>query len=223
VSQTRHQGSRGGKPWFLIVDKLYCPPFDHEDVIDGNASMVHEIIEQMKGQIPDAIVCCVGGGGLIGGVFKGLQTTNTPGWDKGILFDFESDIVTVVGVETHGSASFHAAWKAGEHVGIPEINTIAKSLGAKKISSITFNLMKHHRGHVKAMVVSDAQAANASWRFAGHHLHNGANGDDQRIMVEIAGGSALSMIYEGLLKAAVPCLTKSSTVVMIVCGGIPSS
>ena len=66
-----------------VVDLLYCPPFDHEDVIDGNATMVYEIVEQMKGRIPDAIICCVGGGGLIGGIFKGLQTVNLPGWDKG--------------------------------------------------------------------------------------------------------------------------------------------
>ena len=72
-----------------------------------------------------------------------------------------------MGVETEGSASFWAAHEAGELVGIPEINTIAKSLGARKISRATFNLMIRHPGHVSAMVVSDAQAANASWRFAG--------------------------------------------------------
>jgi L-serine/L-threonine ammonia-lyase len=50
---------------------LYCPPFDHEDVIAGNATMVYEIKEQMNGTIPDAILCCVGGGGLLGGILKG--------------------------------------------------------------------------------------------------------------------------------------------------------
>jgi len=54
---------------------MYCPPFDHQDVIDGNASMVYEIVEQMKGDIPDAIICCVGGGGLIGGIFKGAYSS----------------------------------------------------------------------------------------------------------------------------------------------------
>jgi hypothetical protein len=39
-------------------------------------------------------------------------------------------------------------------------------------------------------------------------------------MIEVAGGAALSLIYEGLLKKAVPGLTESSTVVVIVCGGI---
>lgn len=40
-------------------------------------------------------------------------------------------------------------------------------------------------------------------------------------MVEVAGGSASSLIYENLLKNAVPGLTESSTVVVIVCGGCP--
>jgi L-serine/L-threonine ammonia-lyase len=75
--------------------------------------------------------------------------------------------VGVVGVETHGAASFHASFVAGQHVAIPEISSIAKSLGAKKISKITYDLCRQHPGYVNTMVVSDAQAANASWRFAG--------------------------------------------------------
>ena len=31
----------------------------------------------MNGALPDAIVCCVGGGGLIGGIFKGKNTDPT--------------------------------------------------------------------------------------------------------------------------------------------------
>ena len=75
-----------------------------------------------------------------------------------------------MGVETHGAASFHASHTAGEHIAIPQIDTIAKSLGAKKISKITFDLSRQHPGHVSAMLVSDAQAANATWRFAGKQI-----------------------------------------------------
>jgi L-serine/L-threonine ammonia-lyase len=71
-----------------------------------------------------------------------------------------------VGVETYGAASFHASYIANEHVEIPRIDTIAKSLGAKKISKVTYDLSRQHPGHVSAMLVSDAQAANATWRFA---------------------------------------------------------
>jgi L-serine/L-threonine ammonia-lyase len=71
-----------------------------------------------------------------------------------------------VGVETYGAASFHASYTANEHVEIPRIDTIAKSLGAKKISKVTYDLSRQHPGHVSAMLVSDTQAANATWRFA---------------------------------------------------------
>ena len=43
--------------------------------------------------------------------------------------------------------------------------------------------------------------------------------DDHRLMVEIACGATLSLVYEGLLKDAIPNLTKDSTVVLIICGG----
>jgi L-serine/L-threonine ammonia-lyase len=52
---------------------LYCPPFDHEDIIAGNAGMVYEIAEQLNGCVPDAIICCVGGGGLLGGILEGIS------------------------------------------------------------------------------------------------------------------------------------------------------
>ena len=49
---------------------MYCPPFDHQDVIEGNATIVYELKDQMQ-HPPDAIISCVGGGGLIGGIFEG--------------------------------------------------------------------------------------------------------------------------------------------------------
>jgi ABC-type methionine transport system permease subunit len=38
-------------------------------------------------------------------------------------------------------------------------------------------------------------------------------------MMEMAGGATMSVIYEGLLREAVPGLKEDSTVVMIACGG----
>jgi len=43
-------------------------------VIEGNASLVYELEKQME-QLPDAIISCVGGGGLIGGIFEGTRIT----------------------------------------------------------------------------------------------------------------------------------------------------
>lgn len=42
--------------------------------------MIDELKEQMGGVTPDAIICSVGGGGLMNGVILGCQRA---GWDKG--------------------------------------------------------------------------------------------------------------------------------------------
>ena len=59
---------------------MYIPPFDHQDVWDGNSTMIAELQQQMGGVVPDAIVLCVGGGGLMNGVILGCQAA---GWNKG--------------------------------------------------------------------------------------------------------------------------------------------
>ncbi len=47
------------------------PPFDHKDIIEGQATVALEIVEQMPdGRTPDMIVLPVGGGGLAGGVTR---------------------------------------------------------------------------------------------------------------------------------------------------------
>jgi hypothetical protein len=56
-------------------------------------------------------------------------------------------------------------------------------------------------------------------------IHSDCTGliaDDQRLMVEIACGATVSLVYENLLKEAVPNLTEQSTVVLVVCGGRPA-
>ena len=45
------------------------PPFDHKDIIEGQATVGYEIADQMPGgRTPDIIVLPVGGGGLAAGV-----------------------------------------------------------------------------------------------------------------------------------------------------------
>lgn len=42
--------------------------------------MIHEAARQLpSGVVPDAILCSVGGGGLLGGVIRGM---NDVGWDQ---------------------------------------------------------------------------------------------------------------------------------------------
>ena len=64
----------------VVVSRVYIPPFDHPDIWAGNSTMVDEIKTQMGGIVPDAIICSVGGGGMLSGVILGCQRA---GWNKG--------------------------------------------------------------------------------------------------------------------------------------------
>ncbi|CAD0085076.1 unnamed protein product [Aureobasidium vineae] len=51
---------------------VFVPPFDHQDIWDGNATVMQEIASQL-GDKPDVIVCSVGGGGLLNGIMQELD------------------------------------------------------------------------------------------------------------------------------------------------------
>ena len=51
------------------VGGVMVPPFDHADIIEGQATVAAEIMQQLpEGTVPDMVVLPVGGGGLIAGM-----------------------------------------------------------------------------------------------------------------------------------------------------------
>ena len=62
------------------------------------------------------MVTCVGGGGLLSGVSRGMKRA---GWDH----------VPIVAMETHGAKSFNLAMEAGKPVKLEKLTSIAKTLG----------------------------------------------------------------------------------------------
>lgn len=165
----------------------YIHPFDHPALWAGNATMIHEM--QAQGPKPGAVVCAVGGGGLLCGVVQGLHET---GWGD----------VPVLAVETEGAASYKAALDAGGPVALAAITSLATSLGARKVSQEAFGWSRRHA--VTPHVVSDARAVAACLRFA----------EDHRVLVEPGCGAALSAVYDGA-----PALKGLGSVAVIVCGG----
>ncbi|KAK3325854.1 tryptophan synthase beta subunit-like PLP-dependent enzyme [Apodospora peruviana] len=182
---------------------VYVPPFDHPDIWTGAATMVDEVIAQMKGARIDGIVCSVGGGGLVNGVMEGLERNN--------LTDTQ-----VLAVETIGADSLNASVKAGEHVTLPGITSIAASLGACRVSEKTYEWATRSDTKLISATVTDAQAAFACARFA----------DDARFLVEVACGATFATAYNGNLRRYFGGASsvsdeewKTRNVVLIVCGG----
>ena len=172
--------------------KFYVPPFDHEDIWDGNAGIVRELPFK-----PDAIICSVGGGGLFVGVMQGLQ-------ERGWLGE-----VDVLAVETEGAASLAESLKHKQLVALDKITSLATSLGVSKVCQRAFDWARWDGAKVQNIVLSDKDAVNACLRFA----------DEERMLLEPACGVNAAACYGGWLNKLVPGLKEDSKIVLIVCGG----
>ncbi|XP_045632182.1 serine dehydratase-like isoform X2 [Ursus americanus] len=172
------------------------PPFDHPLIWEGHASLVREL-KAALGTPPGALVLAVGGGGLLAGVSAGLAEV---GWQH----------VPIIAVETQGAHCFNAAIKAGRLVTLPDITSVAKSLGAKTVAARALACTQELE--IISEVVEDVQAVSAVRQFL----------DDERMLVEPACGAALAVIYSGLLgrlQAEGRLRPSPASVVVIVCGG----
>lgn len=166
----------------------FVHPFDDPLLWQGHASLVDEMAEQ--GPQPDVVLLSVGGGGLLCGVLEGLWRN---GWSD----------VSVLAVETAGADSFAASLKAGHPVALPQITSIATTLGAKQPCDEAVRRAQRHP--VQSLVVSDAQAVAAAVRLM----------DDHRLVVEPACGAALAALAEGH-----PLLDAARSIAVVVCGGV---
>lgn len=177
-----------------IETDIYVPPFDHEDIWAGNATMIPEIERQLGG-VPDAVLCSVGGGGLFSGIIQGLASLSS------------SPVNTqVVAIETEGADSLYQAVQAGKPITLTGITSIAISLGVAQISEHALDLAL--RDNVKSVVVTDREAVQGCMHLA----------RDERLLVEPACGATAIMCY-GKLKEVLPDLTSDSRVVVVICGG----
>ncbi|KAF2626092.1 tryptophan synthase beta subunit-like PLP-dependent enzyme [Macroventuria anomochaeta] len=179
---------RGEKP-------VYVPPFDAQEIWDGHATMVPEVLEDL-GQAPDVVVCSVGGGGLFTGLMLGREQAKEKG-----------EGIKVLAVETEGADSLALSLKEGKLSTLPAITSIATTLGARTVAKQAYEYAKSDA--VKSVVLKDREAMEGCVRFA----------DDERIMVEASCGVSLALCYGRKLRQVMPELTEASKVVIVVCGG----
>ena len=165
----------------------FLHPFDDPLLWQGHATVIDEVAQ--SGLEPDAVVLSVGGGGLLSGVAEGLHRNS---WSH----------IPIIAVETEGAASFYAAALAEHTVQLDQINSIATSLGAKRVCEQSVKWSKVHTIH--SVLVSDKSAVNACERFLADH----------RVLVEPACGASLALAYENS-----PALQPFEKVLVIVCGG----
>ncbi len=105
----------------------FLSPFDDPDVIEGQASVAVEILEQLGGA-PDFVILPVGGGGLGSGV-TGFMRLVAPQ----VQFRF---------VEPLGGASLTAALANGAPVTIPKMNSFVDGAAVARLGTCTFEMLK---------------------------------------------------------------------------------
>lgn len=169
----------------------FLHPFDDPLVWQGHSTIVDEV--RRSGLTPDAVVLSVGGGGLLSGVAQGLARN---GWGH----------LPILAVETEGAASFREATKAGHPVALERIDSVATSLGAKRICDRAMQWSLERP--IESLLVSDASALAACERFLADH----------RILVEPACGASLAPVYDNA-----PELAPYETLLVVVCGGVTAT
>lgn len=119
------------------------PPFDHPDVIAGQATVALEIVEDLPHVAH--IVAPVGGGGLCGGICAAL--------------DYVSRQTEVVAVEPVGAPAYREALKAGQPVELARCASVADGLLPLAVGSLTFERMK---GRARPVSVTDTAIIEAT-------------------------------------------------------------
>lgn len=104
---------------------VFIHPFDDEKVIEGQATIALEILEQATGPV-DYIFAPLGGGGLLAGlssVFKQL-----------------SPLTKIIGVEPAGAASMTTSLEHGKVVEINDIERFVDGAAVQKVGGLNFDL-----------------------------------------------------------------------------------
>ncbi len=100
----------------------FLSPFDDADVIEGQASVAVEMLDQL-GRMPDLVVLPVGGGGLASGVRRFLAEQG--GTDMRFI-------------EPAGGASLRAALAAGAPVTLPRVDSFVDGAAVARVGERTF-------------------------------------------------------------------------------------
>lgn len=111
------------------LQKTFIHPFDDEKIIEGQATVGLEILEQSEHPI-DYIFVPVGGGGLSAGLSSYVKK-NSPK-------------TKIIGVEPEGAPSMSTSIKAGENIVLETIDNFVDGAAVKRVGNLNFSLCKEN-------------------------------------------------------------------------------
>jgi threonine dehydratase len=166
--------------------RVLVHPFDDPLVAAGQGTVGLEILEDMPGAT--RVFVSIGGGGFIGGVATAIRSIKPD--------------AQIIGVETHGADAMSQALAAGKPVELPAITSIARTLGAPKVSEFTYRLVRELVEEV--IVVDDSAAARELFHLLERTKH----------LTEPAAACCLAAARQQRAR-----FTASDRIVIVLCGG----
>lgn len=111
------------------IDGVMVPPFDHVDIIEGQATVAAEIAEQLpEGVLADLILLPVGGGGLAAGITS--------------YFADQLARDAFVFAEPAGAPSFRRSIEAGQVVTLTKVDNFVDGAAVGRIGDLNFAALK---------------------------------------------------------------------------------
>ncbi len=139
----------------------YVSPFDQPSTWTGHSSVVTEIKQDLHTKFNadlHALVTVCGGGGLSLGILEGIEREylGNSGANTKSSSGSAPPIPKVLIGETHGANCLAASFKQKEHIQLPTISSIAKSLGALQVSKTLYDkLVVNEEGLYNVQLLDD--------------------------------------------------------------------
>lgn len=132
VGDTFDDTAVAAKAYTTAHGMTFIPPFDHPDIIAGQATVGVEILEDLPNFTEanlDYVFLPIGGGGLSAGV--------------GAYFKSTSPNTKIIGIEPEGAPSMQAAMQAGYPVELDNIDKFVDGASVKRVGDNTFAICKN--------------------------------------------------------------------------------
>jgi len=163
----------------------FVHPFENERTVLGTATIGLELCQQVADL--DAVIVPIGGGGLCAGIASAVRQLQPH--------------CQVFGVEPTGADTMYRSFASGKPESIPQVTTIADSLGAPTAMPYTFGLCRRHVEEV--VLIDDDEMRRAMLR-----LYRGT-----KLAVEPAGAASTAALVGPLRERL-----RGKRVALIICG-----
>lgn len=111
------------------LGKTFVHPFDDEKIIEGQATVGLEMINQSK-EIIDYVFVPIGGGGLASGLSS--------------VFKLLSPSTKIIGVEPEGAPSMKTSILANRNIKLEKIDKFIDGAAVQQVGNLTFNICKEN-------------------------------------------------------------------------------